>query len=289
MDRGDCRDCFIFVIMKNIFRAGLFSGHVAIVTGGGSGIGLAISKSLGQLGANIAICGRNEERLDSGVEILKKQGISAFGAACDIRNQEQIAAFVGKVKDAFGPATILVNNAGGQFPSAAENITQNGWESVIKNNLTGTFLMTQAVAVQHMMPAKRGRVLNITANVRRGFPAMAHTGAARAGVENMTKTLAIEWAQHNIQVNALAPGTILSTGTDQYPQELIETQRKNTPAKRFGTVTEVAMLATYMVSDAASYMTGELIYQDGGANLWGAAWPIPDHDNSQPPDFGEHE
>jgi citronellol/citronellal dehydrogenase len=192
------------------------------------------------------------------------------------RDPDQIQRFVARVKEQLGPATILVNNAGGQFPTAAENLGPKGWEAVIRNNLNGTFFMTQAVATAHMIPRKKGRILNIIANVARGFPGMVHTGAARAGVENMTKTLAVEWAQHDIQVNAIAPGTIRSSGTEQYPEELLEMARKNTPAKRLGSPEEVADLAVYLVCDAAAFVTGETWYIDGGAHLWGDTWLIPE-------------
>ncbi|MEO8877408.1 MAG: SDR family oxidoreductase [Polyangiaceae bacterium] len=258
----------------NIFREGLFDGQVAIVTGGGSGIGLAIARALGSLGAKVAICGRKPERLE---QAKKELGSTlAFSSVCDIREPDQISVFVDSVKAALGPASILVNNAGGQFPTTAETVSIRGWEAVIRNNLNGTFFMTQAVATRHMIPAQKGRIVNIIANVARGFPGMVHTGAARAGVENMTKTLAIEWAQHNVQVTAIAPGIIRSSGVDQYPPELVEMSRSRTPAKRLGTVDEVVNLAAYLASDAASFVTGVCWYIDGGAHLWGDNWLIPD-------------
>ena len=260
--------------MPNIFRKGLFEGQVAVITGGGSGIGLSIAKLLGELGAKVAICGRKPEKLEAASKELGS--VEHVALPCDIREVEQIAAFVEAVGAKLGPATLLVNNAGGQFPTTAEQVTPRGWEAVIRNNLNGTFFMTQAVATKHMIPKKRGRIINIIANIARGFPGMVHTGAARAGVDNLTKTLAIEWAQHNIQVNAIAPGIIKSTGTDQYPQELLEMSRLRTPMKRWGTPDEVADLAAYLASDAAAYVTGETWYIDGGAHLWGDNWIIPD-------------
>jgi citronellol/citronellal dehydrogenase len=134
-----------------------------------------------------------------------------------------------------------------------------------------------------MIPARRGRIVNVIANVARGFPGMVHTGAARAGVENMTKTLAIEWASHNVQVNAVAPGIIRTTGTDQYPPELIEASRRKTPMKRVGSAGEVAELIVYLASDAAFFVTGECWYIDGGAHLWGDNWIIEDNSELTPP------
>jgi citronellol/citronellal dehydrogenase len=267
--------------MPNIFRKGLFDGHTAIITGGGSGIGLSTAIALGELGAKVAICGRKKEKLEAAEQKLRGLGVEVLAEACDIREVEQIQAFAKSVKDKLGTATILVNNAGGQFPTTAETVSPRGWEAVVRNNLNGTFFMTQAVAVEHMIPARRGRIVNVIANVARGFPGMVHTGAARAGVENMTKTLAIEWAMHNIQVNAIAPGVIRTSGTDQYPPELIEASRKKTPMKRVGTAGEVAQLIVYLASEAAWFVTGECWYIDGGAHLWGDNWII--EDDSPPP------
>ncbi len=262
--------------MASIFRPGLFEGQVAIITGGGSGIGLATAHTMGELGAKIAICGRNPEKLEAGRAELAGRGIETFARPCDIRDVEQVDAFVTAATDAMGPASILVNNAGGQFPTSAEDLSAKGWEAVIRNNLNGTFFMTQSVANKAMIRHRRGRIVNVIANVVRGFPGMVHTGAARAGVENMTKTLAVEWAQHNIQVNAIAPGIIRTSGTAQYPPELIEMSRQHTPAKRVGTSEEVAELIAYLACEAAWFVTGETWYIDGGAHLWGENWPIPD-------------
>jgi len=271
--------------MASIFRKGLFDGHIAIITGGGSGIGFATARSLGELGAKVAICGRNPEKLAAAEKELREQvpGIELFATTCDIREVERIQAFVDSVEEKLGRATILVNNAGGQFPTTAETVSPRGWEAVVRNNLNGTFFMTQAVATKHMIPSRRGRVVNVIANIARGFPGMVHTGAARAGVENMTKTLAVEWAQHNIQLNAVAPGIIRTTGTDQYPPELVELSRKKTPMKRLGTAGEVAELIVYLASDAAFFVTGECWYIDGGAHLWGDNWIIADDEPPPPP------
>lgn len=269
--------------MSSIFRPGLFEGHVAVVTGGGSGIGLCTARAFGELGAKVAICGRKQEKLDAAVATLRGEGIEVFAAPCDIREIEQVGAFVDAVKAALGPATILVNNAGGQFPTTAETLSTRGWEAVVRNNLNGTFFMTQTIGVRHMIPARRGRIVNVIANVARGFPGMVHTGAARAGVENMTKTLAVEWAQHNVQVNAVAPGIIRTTGTDQYPPELVEMSRRRTPMKRLASGGEVAQLIAYLACDAAYFVTGETWYIDGGAHLWGDNWIIPDDEPPPPP------
>jgi citronellol/citronellal dehydrogenase len=273
--------------MASIFRPGLFEGHVAIVTGGGSGIGLAIARTLRELGAKVSISGRKQDKLDAAKTELAKRAdrggdATLHAMTCDIREVDQVAAYVEAVRASLGEPTVLVNNAGGQFPTAAETLSPRGWEAVIRNNLNGTFYVTREVATKSMIPKKRGRIVNIIANIARGFPGMVHTGAARAGVENMTKTLAVEWAQHNIQVNAIAPGIIRSSGVDQYPPELVEMSRLRTPMKRLGSPEEVAELVAYIASDAASFVTGETWYIDGGAHLWGDSWVIPDETHPVP-------
>ena len=269
--------------MPSIFRPGLFDGHVAIVTGGGSGIGLAIVHTLCELGARVAINGRNPDKLEAAKAALAARGHALHAAPCDIREPEQIASFVKGVREALGEVTVLVNNAGGQFPTPAELLSPKGWDAVVRNNLHGTFYFTREVAVSSMIPGQRGRIVNVIANVARGFPGMVHTGAARAGVDNLTKTLAVEWAQHGIAVNAVAPGVIRSSGTDRYPPELLEMSRRNTPQKRLGTSEEVAQLCAYLASDAAAFVTGETWYIDGGAHLWGDTWMIPERDEPPPP------
>jgi len=270
--------------MPSIFRPGLFDGQVAIVTGGGSGIGLAIASTLAELGARVAIAGRDLAKLERAKAQLVERGGTVHTASCDIREPEQVASLVKGVREAFGEISVLVNNAGGQFPTPAEMLTCKGWDAVIRNNLNGTFYVTREVAVTSMIPKQRGRIVNIIANVQRGFPGMVHTGAARAGVDNMTKTLAVEWAQHGVAVNAIAPGIIRSTGTDRYPPELLEMARTRTPQKRLGTPAEVAELCAYLASDAAAFVTGETWYIDGGAHLWGDTWMIPERDEPAPPE-----
>ena len=262
--------------METLFKAGLFKDEVAIVTGGGTGIGLSTAMELGMLSAKVAVCGRRAEVLAEGAGKLKAAGIDVFFDTCDTREPEKVAAFVKAVKDRFGRIDVLVNNAGGQFPTAAEALSSRGFEAVVRNNLFGTWNFLSTVAREAFIPARRGRVVNIIANVARGFPGMVHTGAARAGVENMTKTLAVEWAPHGIRVNAVAPGVIKTTGTDQYPPEILEQAKKALPLKRLGTADEVAHLIVYLLTRQADYVTGQTFYIDGGQSLWGDIWQLPD-------------
>ncbi len=263
---------------QRVFAPGIFKDQVAIVTGGGSGIGLATALELVRLGARVAICGRNPDKLEAAAAELTAASSAdhVLAAPCDIREPEAVAAFVTSVLAKWARIDILVNNAGGQFPSPAQHISPNGFLAVIKNNLVGTFHMCREVANQWMIPqARGGRIVNVIANIYRGFPGMVHTGAARAGVENMTMTLAVEWSQFNILVNAVAPGIILSSGTAQYPPQILERGIAETPLKRAGTVDEVAASIVFLASPAAAYISGATLRIDGAQALWGRTWELP--------------
>ncbi len=269
--------------MDQVYADGLFSDEVVLITGGGTGIGLASASEMDLLGAKVAICGRRPEPLRKAVSRLGSQGIEAFGAPCDIREPEMIDAFADAVVERFGRIDVLVNNAGGQFPTTAEALSAKGFQAVVRNNLVGTWSMTHAVANKAMIPQKRGRIVNIIASVVRGFPGMVHTGAARAGVDNMTKTLAVEWAMHGIRSNAVAPGVIVTSGTKQYPPELLDIAEKANPLHRLGTAEEVSHLITYLASRYADFITGQTFYIDGGASIWGEQWVVPEEVPKYPP------
>jgi citronellol/citronellal dehydrogenase len=231
---------------------------------------------MGGLGARVAIASRSEERVDAAAESLAAEGVEVFAHTCDIRDLDSIEALLDALEDKWGGVNALINNAGGQFPAPAQYIKPKGWDAVVRNNLNGTFYMTQAIANRFLIPNKAGVIVNIIANVFRGFPGMAHTGAARAGVDNLTKTLAVEWCMHGVRINAVAPGVIDSSGMDQYPPELVAAAKKAIPMKRLGTCEEVADLVTFLTSDLSRYITGETVYVDGGNRLWGSTWHIPD-------------
>jgi citronellol/citronellal dehydrogenase len=259
---------------QNPFSKDLMKDQVCVVTGGGTGIGRATVIELLQLGARVAIGSRKPEHLETAVRELLPLG-DVIALPCDIREPDSVAQFVDGVLARCGRIDVLVNNAGGQFPSTAEQLTPRGFEAVVRNNLNGTFYMTREVATRALIPQRSGSIVNVIANIARGFPGMAHTGAARAGVENLTMTLAVEWAQFDVRVNAVAPGIIESSGIAQYPPELVKTSVARTPQRRIGTVEEVAHAIVYLASPAAAFVTGATLRIDGGASLWGDSWWIP--------------
>ncbi|MEZ5009936.1 MAG: SDR family oxidoreductase [Chitinophagales bacterium] len=256
-----------------MFQPNLFKDKNIFITGGGSGIGYVMAKQFLNLGANVAIASRKQERIDKASAELREFG-NCYGTTLDIREEDESARVADEIKKEFGTLDILINNAGGQFPSAAKDITPNGWRAVINNNLNGTFLVTQTMANKFFIPQKSGNIINIIAEIYRGFPGMAHTGAARAGVDNLTKSLSIEWITYGIRVNAIAPGIIKSSGLEQYPEQFLKAIYERIPMKRMGTMEEVGWMAVFLASPMASFITGETVYVDGGQRLWGDAWEI---------------
>jgi citronellol/citronellal dehydrogenase len=256
-----------------MFRPDLFAGQTALVTGGGSGIGHAISARLLELGATVYIASRKSDRLESALPGLRALG-DCRAIELDIRNRDGVERALDLIKEQSGRLDLLVNNAGGQFPSTAENISPNGWDAVIATNLTGTWNVTRAGFLKFFEPQAGGTVVNIIANIYRGFPGMAHTGAARAGVDNLTKTLAVEWCKHGVRINSVAPGIIQSSGLENYPPELVRGIADKIPMKRLGSVDDVAWLTLFLASPMAGFITGETVYVDGGQRLWGDMWEI---------------
>jgi citronellol/citronellal dehydrogenase len=254
-----------------MFSNDLFKDKVALVTGGGSGIGLEIATQLLACGATVYIAGRKQERLDKAlISLHSPQKARAF--ALDIRETESISRLADMIEAQSGRLDILINNAGGQFPSPAEGISEKGWNAVVNTNMNGTWFMTQEMAKRFFFKQKEGSVVNIVLNNFRGSPGMSHSGAARAGVMNFTKSLAVEWANRGIVLNCVAPGIIQSSGLENYPPELLAGVAAKIPMKRLGTCAEVAELTLFLA--ASKYITGETVYVDGGNRLWGDIWQI---------------
>jgi citronellol/citronellal dehydrogenase len=266
--------------MQSIFRPGLFADQVIVVSGGGTGIGRATARELAALGAHVVICSRSPEHLEPTRAEIEAAGGAVTALTCNIRDAESVETLFTTVEERLGHAHGLVNNAGGQFLSPAEAITPKGWHAVVETNLTGGFLMSQA-AFRHGMQAHGGAIVNIVAEVWRGFPGMAHSGAARAGVVNLTQTLALEWAQYGIHVNAVAPGIIDSSGLKTYPDAVraqLASIARDTPASRMGTEGEVAASVIFLLSPAATYISGATLKVDGASSLYRLqGYVIPDH------------
>lgn len=278
--------------MPSIFRDGLFADRTIVVSGGGTGIGRAIARELAALGAHVVICSRMMEHLEPARAEIAAAGGAVTAIACNIRDPEAVASFFRQVRDEIGPVHGLVNNAGGQFLSPAELITPKGWHAVVETNLTGTWYMSRA-ALDVGLRESGGAIVNVVMEMWRGFPGMAHSGAARAGVVNLTQTLALEWAQHAVRVNAVAPGLINSSGLTRYPPEVqagLASIAAEVPAQRMGTEGEIAAAVIFLLSPAAAFISGATLKVDGAGSLYRlqgytipehAPWPAWDSDEPQ--------
>lgn len=259
---------------ESIFRAGLFSGQVVVVTGAGSGIGRCTAHELAALGATVALVGRAQDKLAAVHREIAEDGGVASTHECDIRDEAQVRRVVEAVIGAHGRLDGLVNNAGGQFPAPLAAISANGWDAVVRTNLTGGFLVARECYTQ-WMSAHGGAIVNIIADMWNGMPGMGHSGAARAGMLNLTETAALEWAP--VRVNAVAPGWIASSGMDHYPAEmkpLIKALPKSVPLNRFGTESEVAAAIVFLLSPAAAFVSGACLRVDGAAPQAKRVWPV---------------
>jgi citronellol/citronellal dehydrogenase len=253
------------------------------VTGGGSGIGRCTAHEIAALGAHVAICGRKQEKLDTVRGEIEAAGGSCETHVFDIREEAQVKDAVAAMVARNGRIHGLFNNAGGQFPSPAAALSAKGFDVVVRNNLTGGFLVSREVFTQSMQN-HGGSIVNMTADYRNGFPNMVHTGAARAGMANLTMTLAYEWAVAGVRVNSVAPGWIASSGMDTYTGEFKEQIPKlkgYCPLGRLGTESEVSAAVCFLLSDASAYITGTEIRIDGGVPLANRSVDLPATDKSQ--------
>ena len=257
---------------SKLFQPGLLDGQVALLSGGGSGLGRASALELAALGARVVVCGRR-------LEPLAQTAAAADGGrcepiACDIREADQVEALVDEVLARHGRIDLLVNNAGGQFLIPAEDITPKGFRTVIRLNVEGTWLMTHAVATKAMMGGGGGKIINVTLSPHHGLPGMAHSSAARAAVENLTRVLSIEWARFGIRLTALAAGHFATeTLMTKYPTPVVEGVAGTVPLQRLGTEEEFAWLVAYLASPAGDYFSGAILTIDGARDNWFGAWP----------------
>ena len=255
---------------SEIFRDGLLEGQVAVVSGAGSGIGRATAVELASLGARVVICGRRLEPLEETAALA--DGIEPV--VCDIREEDQVATLVDGTLDRHGRIDLLVNNAGGQYMAGAEDITPKGFRTVMRLNVEGTWLMTHAVATKAMIPARSGQVISITLSPHHGLPGMAHSSAARAAVENLMRVLSIEWARHNVRLNAIAPGQIATpTLLTKYPKPIVDAMASTVPIQRLGTPEEIAWMVAYLASPAGAFASGAVFTVDGARDNWFGTWP----------------
>ncbi|WP_310961229.1 SDR family oxidoreductase [Nocardioides terrisoli] len=256
---------------KSPFASGLMNGHVAMVTGGASGLGRGIATALALAGATVAVAGRNTQTLAAFAAEMRREGCAIKTVTCDVRDPEAIVAAVDTAEGSLGTLDLLVNNAGATFSVPAEDLTPNGFRAVVETDAFGTFFMCQAFAKRLFIAGKAGAILNITSTSPiTGNPGRVHGGVGKAGVDSLTKSLAVEWGPRGIRVNALAPGytptqgvdTATRMGTDRIGH--LARVAQSVPLRRVGTIADIAWTSVFLLSPAASFITGASLTVDGG-------------------------
>lgn len=259
-----------------VYRSDLFAGKVALVSGGGSGIGRATALLFARLGAKVVICGRTAEKLDAVVEFARRKGATMIAVPTNVREPEQVDALFQRIDAECGRLDFTVNNAGGQFPQAAIDYAPKGWAAVINNNLNGSWYMMQRAAQYWreypLVAGASASIVNVVVVTERGMPGVAHTVAARAGIIGASRTVAVEWAPLGIRVNCVAPGLTATEGLEVYPPEAVREFPLANPMKRPGTAMEIAEACIYLSAGSGSFITGEVLTVDGGGKLWGELW-----------------
>ena len=260
-----------------IFQDNLLGGQVALVTGGGTGIGFGIASELARYGAAVAIASRSPDHLTPALDQLQAAGATALGIEANVREPDSIKAAGTKTVEESGRIDILVNNAAGNFYAASAGLSPNGWKAVVETDLYGTFYGSQAVH-PIMREQGGGKIISTSMTLHyRGWPLMAHATAAKAGVDALTRTLAVEWARDNITVNAVAPGPIMTEGAykafgspegkEADAMGIDERLEKQIPLGRLGTPADIGNMVVYLASPAGSWITGSIIVIDGGSWL----------------------
>jgi NAD(P)-dependent dehydrogenase (short-subunit alcohol dehydrogenase family) len=259
-------------VPSDLFAPGVLDGKVAIVSGGGTGLGRATALELAACGAHVVVCGRRREPLEETAALA--EGGRCEAVECDIREEEQVDSLVDGVMERHGRIDLLVNNAGGQYMVPAEDITPKGFRTVMRLNVEGTWLMTHAVATRAMIPGGGGKIVNITLSPHHGLPAMAHSSAARAAVENLTRVLSIEWARFGILLTAVAAGHFeTETLKTKYPRQVVESVASTVPLQRLGQPEEFARLVAFIATPGGDYLSGTVLTVDGARDNWFGPWP----------------
>jgi citronellol/citronellal dehydrogenase len=257
------------------------AGVVAIVTGGGTGIGRATARELARTGARVAICGRRPEPLDAVRAEIESAGRDVLAVPCDIREDDQLAAFLDAVGERFGAVDVLVNNAGGQFAAPLESISLKGMRAVHRLNVDATWDLTQRVANRWMIPKRHGFIAFLGFSPRRGVPQMIHSSAARSALETFAAGIALEWSRYGIRAVCVSCGLIQTEGILQYGgPELVDEFAEQVPLKRAGLAEEVGSTIAFLASPGAGYITGTTVVVDGGADAWGMGTAPPDLERS---------
>jgi len=259
---------------SQVFRDGLLDGKVVVVSGAGSGLGRETALEMVRLGATVVGCGRREEPLAETAALAEGLPGAFVHDVLDIREEERVDAFFDRLLERHGRLDVLVNNAGGQFLSPAEAISPKGFRTVVELNVTGTWLMSHAAATKAFIPGAGGKILSVTLSPHNGMPGMVHSGAARAAVENMMRTLAVEWARFGITTCAVAAGQFATeTLLTKYPPEVVANVERSIPIGRTGRPEEIAWLLAYLASPAGDFYSGTTITIDGARDNWVGPWP----------------
>jgi citronellol/citronellal dehydrogenase len=259
---------------SQVFRDGLLDGAVVVVSGAGTGLGRETALEMIRLGATVVGCGRRPEPLAETAALAAELPGTFEHEVLDIRDEGPVDAFFDRLLERHGRLDVLVNNAGGQFLSPAEAISPKGFRTVIELNVTGTWLMSHAAATKAFIPKGGGKILSVTLSPHNGMPGMVHSGAARAAVENMMRTLAVEWARFGVTTCAVAAGQFATeTLLTKYPPELVERVAHSIPVGRMGRPEEVAWLLAYLASPAGDFYSGTTITIDGARDNWAGPWP----------------
>jgi citronellol/citronellal dehydrogenase len=269
---------------RSVFAADLFKGQTFIVTGGGSGIGRCTAHELAALGAHVVIAGRDAAKLETVRAEIVEDGGEVMAMPCDIRDEAMVVAAIDATLTKYGRIDGLVNNAGGQYRVEMRTISTKGFESVVRNNLTGGFIFMREI-YNRWMADHGGSIVNIIADIWNGWPEFAHSGAARGGMLTLSETAACEWSASGVRVNTVAPGGIASSGFDTYPAAIVPKLFEyagRVPLQRFGTEAEVSAAIVFLLSPAAAYITGSCIRVDGGAPNARTTWNLRAHEKSAP-------